>query len=65
MNRDIMEQAGFGEEMKKVEAGLCPLCGKKININDFKDDSSITEFTISGMCQNCQDKFLSDESENG
>ena len=59
MNRDLMEQAGFGEEMKRVENRQCPLCGEKINTDDFKDELSLKEFTISGMCQKCQDKFFS------
>lgn len=64
MNRDIMEQAGFGEEMKRIENRQCPLCGEKININEFKDDLSIKEFTISGLCQNCQDKIFNEEEND-
>ena len=61
MNRDLIEKSGFSEEMKMVENRQCPLCGEKININDFKNDLSIKEFTISGMCQKCQDKIFEDE----
>ena len=63
MNRDIMEALGFGEEMKMVENRQCPICGKRININDFVDELSLKEFTISGMCQECQDKIFN-ESED-
>lgn len=33
---------------------VCPSCQKKITT--FTDDQSIKEFTISGLCQECQDK---------
>lgn len=56
MNKDIMKAAGFGEEIKKVEKGLCPFCGKKIDMKDFRDESSLKEFETSGLCQKCQDE---------
>lgn len=58
MNKDIMKQMGFGEHVKKVEAGKCPMCGKPIDMNTFKDDLSLKEFRISGMCQACQDDIF-------
>jgi len=58
MNRKLMEAAGFKKEMELVENRQCPLCQEKINVNDFKDDLSLKEFTISGMCQKCQDKIF-------
>ena len=33
---------------------ICPSCQKEITI--FKDNLSLKEFSISGMCQECQDK---------
>lgn len=44
--------------LEKIENGSCPMCGEKINIEDFKDPISIKEFKISDMCQKCQDKFF-------
>jgi len=61
MNREILEKAGFSEEMKKVENRQCPICDEKINTNDFKNDKSVKEFTISGMCQKCQDRIFGSE----
>lgn len=58
MNKDIMKQAGFGEHVKKVEAGKCPMCGTPIDATTFKDDLSLKEFSISGMCQACQDDIF-------
>ena len=36
----------------------CPLCESKINVNDFRNELSVKEFTISGMCQKCQDDIF-------
>lgn len=58
MNKEIMKQAGFGEAVKQVEMGNCPICGNPINLNDFRDSLSRKEFTISGMCQKCQDNIF-------
>jgi len=45
----------------------CPLCKTKITcLNDFRDNQSVKEYKISGMCQNCQDGVFgapSDEAE--
>ncbi len=40
MNKRILQQAGFGEEVKAVERGGCPLYKRKVN-----------KFKISGLCQ--------------
>jgi len=41
--------------------GICPLCKKEIEFNDFCDIKSIKEYTISGICQLCQDcVFIND-----
>jgi len=58
MNKDIMKQAGFGNYVKQVEAGNCPTCEKPIDKTAFKDDLSLKEFRISGMCQACQDEIF-------
>ena len=34
----------------------CPMCAKSVVGTKLKDDESIREFEISGMCQACQDK---------
>jgi hypothetical protein len=58
VNKDIMRACGFGKEVDAVEQGNCPICGKKIDMNDFTDPISVKEFHISGMCQDCQDKIF-------
>jgi hypothetical protein len=54
-------KAIFGEESdiaQRLEASLCPICGKKVDIKKFKDRISKREYEISGMCQSCQDKIF-------
>jgi hypothetical protein len=63
MNREILEKFGFTKEMQLVENRQCPLCEARININDFKDELSLKEFTISGMCQECQDRIFAEPEE--
>ncbi len=43
--------------MSRQEAhanSLCPFCGKEIQ--GFRDNLSVTEYRISGLCQSCQDE---------
>ena len=56
MNKNILKQLGFNEEVKAVEHGFCPFCKKPVSIEDFKDEISKREYKISGLCQACQDK---------
>jgi uncharacterized CHY-type Zn-finger protein len=58
MLNDMMRKL-FPEEMGRRDQGKCPFCGKEINPEtDFRDDLSRKEYTISGMCQDCQDDFF-------
>ena len=56
MNKDIMRQLGFGENVERFEQGRCTTCNKSIDFKSFKNDLSRKEYAISGMCQECQDK---------
>lgn len=58
MNKKILQQAGFGEEVKAVEQGDCPLCRRKVDKDKFRDELSRKEFEISGLCQSCQDDIF-------
>lgn len=44
----------FPNEAKLKRAGLCPFCKKPIDPNEFVDEESYREYTISGLCQACQ-----------
>jgi hypothetical protein len=56
VNKEIMEKAGFGDAVKAVENGECPFCHIKVNIMDFTDEMSRREYSISGICQRCQNE---------
>ncbi len=58
MNKKIMEHFGFQMELDLIKEGKCPWCKKLIDFNHFRDRSSKKEFTISGLCQSCQDSFF-------
>jgi len=61
MNKNIMRQVGFAKEVELVEKNVCPICLQDINMRDFKDNLSVKEYRISGLCQNCQDKIFAEE----
>ncbi len=42
----------------KIKLDTCTACGKEAKI--FRDDLSKKEFTISGLCQMCQDEIFMD-----
>jgi len=47
-------QALFGVS---AEQGTCWMCGREgVKAEDFRDEESLQEYRISGMCQECQDK---------
>ena len=54
---DNFAKKSFGmSQTKAKEKKVCPFCHKTINTEDFKDELSIKEYKISGLCQKCQDK---------
>ena len=47
------------QRKKSIQKEICSLCHKKINPEiDFRDNLSLKEYRISGMCQECQDKIF-------
>lgn len=52
---------------KKIINNLCVFCGKEVTPDSFRDRESLREYTISGLCQGCQDevfKACDDGDEN-
>ena len=56
MNIEIMKAMGFGKELETIAKGQCPFC--KQAIGEFRDALSRKEYSISGLCQKCQDKIF-------
>lgn len=56
----LTELAPSGKDPRE---GFCAICGSEVDPSmDFRDKLSRKEWTISGMCQTCQDKFFGFES---
>lgn len=54
-----MNNAGFTKEINLTKQGKCPLCGKKIDTKtEFRDELSMREYEVSGLCQKCQDEVF-------
>lgn len=62
-NKELLEKAGFGVEVLRREAGLCPVCSTPIKENEFRTELDRKEHSISGMCQSCIDRVFSPEEE--
>jgi hypothetical protein len=41
--------------MDPMLKGKCPFCGEQVKPEDFRDMLSVKEYSISGICQRCQD----------
>jgi hypothetical protein len=52
-----MEHFGFQINLDLIKQGKCTWCKKLINFKDFKNKRSKKDFTLTGRCQSCQDKF--------
>ena len=50
-------EAVFGRS-SSIENQVCASCGE--SANDFQDDLSRREYSISGLCQQCQDEVFND-----
>ena len=65
---DAMLTSVFGvDRVKTISGGTCVSCdAESIIASSFDDDLSRKEYSISGMCQSCQDDVfgVSDEDED-
>jgi hypothetical protein len=41
-----------------IEQGICASCEGDVLNTSFRDELSFKEFTISGLCQTCQDEVF-------
>lgn len=58
MNKEIIRKFFGNDIINQIENSICPICKEKININDFRTNLDIKEYTISGLCQKCQDRIF-------
>lgn len=57
MNKKIVNKI-FPDATRDIENHICPTCGRKIKVGQFRDQLSVKEYRISGMCQVCQDEVF-------
>ena len=56
MNKVEVHKRIFGTD---YDPGVCPYCNRKFDpISDFRNQESIREYWISGLCQQCQDQVF-------
>ena len=58
MNEEILKTFGFNKELENIKQGLCPFCNEKIDPEEFRDELSKKEYSMSKICQKCQDKMF-------
>ncbi len=46
---------------KKPQEGFCHLCGKLVDMKNFKAEIDRREYAISGACQACQDSIFEED----
>ncbi len=52
-----MKAMGFEKQVQLTKENKCPSCAKEVDKNEFRDDISLKEYSISGFCQKCQDSI--------
>lgn len=66
LNQEIPKMPDFSKPVFKlfttaaedIKAGKCPMCARELASTPFRDLLSEREFSISGMCQVCQDSIF-------
>ena len=48
----------YPEKKEAIVNGLCPLCFLEIREMDFDSNINVKEYSISGLCQRCQDTIF-------
>ena len=46
------------DRREAITSKTCTCCGSAVTLDSFKDELSLKEFHISGMCQTCQDSVF-------
>ena len=46
------------DRRESITQKVCPFCSQAVTLDGFKDELSLKEFHISGLCQSCQDSVF-------
>ena len=56
---DVVAEKNFGKSKTDAEnEKVCVFCHKPIEMKNFRNEISIREYRISGICQKCQDDMF-------
>lgn len=55
---DFITQVTGIDRKGSIERNKCVFCKKDVVTTDFRDTISLKEYTISGICQQCQDEVF-------
>ena len=53
----FLQNLGFNR-VEAIKNEKCAFCGNSVDVNAFRDILSKKEYSISGLCQKCQDKVF-------
>ena len=56
LNKLAFRIPAFAKEVELIKQGKCPMCEKEIREEDFHSERNKREYTVNGLCQECQDK---------
>ena len=56
LSEENLEYKHMNKRINVVDLGDCACCSATIFLSDFNDRLSFREFTVSQMCQDCQDE---------
>ena len=56
INEAIIQLTGI-DRLSAINTKLCGWCNLTVAADSFKDELSLKEYRISGLCQDCQDRM--------
>lgn len=64
ISRPVFQHPDFRVEAMYTQLGLCPMCQSPVREEDFVDEISRCEYSITGFCQKCQDIIFTEPDED-
>jgi len=64
ISRPLFQHPDFRVEAMYTQLGLCPMCQNPVYEKDFVDEISRREYSITGLCQTCQDVMFAEPDED-
>lgn len=64
ISKPVFQHPDFHIEAMYTQLGICPNCYTPICEEDFVDEISRREYSVSGLCQMCQDVMFAEPEED-